>query len=223
MLFISPMLAKIFIESNIANMAELVEFPQDPESFKLVESFWCFDRAFYEELGANFSQLEDPRPEAPMHRLRRAAAVCLYAQESNANDRQLLRARINLRDVRDQVLDIGRSSLSPALEALSEVTSYEHPALKFYAERNPEDFQRLFKSRILGENLIDDSRVGKFVRSYGRMVQIDLAAPVDSPDSDSGRYAQITPPNCGGSTSAYAAYLTAGQLIYARAAATYDI
>ncbi|MCA9328645.1 hypothetical protein KC959_02655 [Candidatus Saccharibacteria bacterium] len=208
----------------------MVDYPTDSESFKLVEGFWYFDRQFYEDLGANFSRIEDPTESGPLQRLRRAAAICVHAQNSGtANETQLSRARVTLAIARRDFFSEGTSALRPARQAAFAITSYSHPALQSYAERSPDDFRRIFRSRRIGEDLVREESVPS-IMLFAEMVQKNIARPVDASRFPSDvslpeetKLVPIFPNARGGSTDAYPAHLTADQLVFARACASYDI
>lgn len=208
----------------------MVDYPTDIESFKLVEGFWYFDRQFYEDLGANFDRIEDGSESGPLHRLRRAAAICVYAHDSRtANVTQVSRAREALAIARRNFFTEGASALQPAILEVMTIKTYSHPALRSYAERCPDGFKRIFSSRFIGEDLVSEKSFPE-VMLLATMVQIDLVRPIDmsSPQSDASllgetRFTPIFPEGRGGFTGAYPAYLTADQLVFARAYAGYDI
>jgi len=198
-----------------------LEYPNDPESYRMVAGFWSFDRQVYEGLGCDFSALEDPSAEAVVPTLRRRSAIIMEARKSRSvSQAQVTRAEEALRRARSDCYNAGSRVLGPLRQALKKEVTIKHPAIQeFLTER----------AEANGDN------VGRYVHLVPSevgmrlsMVQIEFVRPVN-PDifpGDTGithAFRDIFPPNCGGSSSAYDAVLTADQLVHARAAATFGL
>jgi hypothetical protein len=178
------------------------------ESFAAVYTAERFDVEAYQALGLDMRYLTDPRPEAPMPRLRAAADA--YVVDSSQNNLACLNGRYSAVREAMQIADHGFR------RKVGSITTF-HSAIIAYGEREPRSTAR--QKPVPRINPLGRPKIDAMLEHVGdiKLVLVRPTTPqLDPPEAQGNRYQLIVEPETGPSFLSFVAeaalYLTEARI-----------